>query len=1576
MAIEKDYLISSLTTTNLTLVELLRTKARKQPDKQAYTFLLDDESEDHLSYAQLDNRASTIGALLKRNGAVGERVLLLYTPGLEFIAAFLGCLYSGAIAVPVYPPDPARLARTLPRLLAIANDAKPLFALTTTSILSMVEYFLDQIPELQGISWLASDKINREIAEPWQLPEINSETIALLQYTSGSTSEPKGVTLTHGNLLHNLSVIHRHFEHTSKSLGVIWLPTYHDMGLIGGVLQPLYGGFPVTLMSPIAFLQRPLRWLQTISRTRATTSGGPNFAYDLCVRKISAAERDSLDLSSWELAFNGAEPVRYDTMQRFAEAFAPCGFRKEAFYPCYGLAEATLMVSGGLKSALPKTENVDIAALEHNRVVYHTSKNSNTKILIGCGRALPDQEILIVDRESLTRCQPDRVGEIWVSSPSVAIGYWQRDSQTLQTFQAYLADTGEGPFLRTGDLGFLKDGELFITGRVKDVILIRGRNHYPQDIELTVEQSSSAVRPGCSAAFSIEVDGEEKLVIVVEVDKRLPVDTELTMRAIRQAISQHHELQVYTIALLKAGSIPKTSSGKIQRHACRLGFLNQGLEIVASSVWQECYETSETSLNREMLLSRSMVERQALLANYLQEKAASLLRTTPSNLDLSHPLSGLDSLMAIELKNRLESDLEINLSATDFLEGSSIIELANRLLDQLTITTAPLWERRTGLVTEETEHALSYGQQALWLLHRLAPESAAYNLFFALRIVSSLDKVALRQAFQIILDRHPTLRTTYQMRDGKPVQQINHNSPLSFTEIDASTWHQNDLSTQLVENAHSPFNLAEGPLLRINLFTLSPTQHILLVAAHHIAVDLSSFLLLIDELGLCYSLCAKNAQPMLEIQEHPYTDYVYWQTEMLANQQGEQLWDYWRKELAGELTLLELPTDRPRPPIQTYNGAACTFKLDEEITTSLKILVETTGVTLFTFLLAAFQTLLYRYSGQEDILVGTPASGRTRAEFENTVGYFINPLILRANLTGNTIFRSFLAQVRKRVLAALKHQDFPFPLLIERLQPTRDTSRSPLFQVMFLLQQFNRSDEQKLPLFLIEQSETRLNLGGLEVEPFIVEKRAAQFELELIIVETANLLAGSFQYNTDLFDTTTMERMVDHFQVLLKGILSDPEQRLSDLPLLTSAQQHQILTLWNSTQMPYPRDKCIHQLFEQQVERSPDAIALIFEDKQITYKELNCRANQLAYHLRRLGAGPDKIIGIYLERSLELVISILAVLKAGAAYLPIDLAIPSQRLTSILDDARPILLLTQEYLQRNLSENRLPLISIDTDWHEIAKESEDNLFSSILADNMAYLIYTSGSTGTPKGVMVCHHNLSNFSIAMSEYLGSDTTGVWLAVTNASFDISILELLWTLTKGFQVIINIDENNSVYQVENSRASEKRVDFSLFYFASDDGIDAQDKYRLLIEGAKFADRHGFSAVWTPERHFHAFGGLYPNPSVTAAALSTVTEQVQIRAGSVVLPLHNPIRVAEEWAVVDNLSSGRAAIAFASGWHANDFVFAPENYSGRKEIMNEGIDTVRKLWRGEAIKAHSGAGNEIEIQIFPRPIQKELPI
>ncbi|GBL09346.1 putative fatty-acid-CoA ligase FadD21 [Microcystis aeruginosa Sj] len=563
-----------------TLVELLRYRASSQPERIAYVFLRDGEIEEaRLTYGELDQKARAIAAHLQSLEAKGERGLLLYPPGLDFISAFFGCLYAGVVAIPAYPP---RRNQNLLRLQAIIADSQARFTFTNAALFPSLENQWAKDPELGAMQWIVTDKIDHHLSEDWLEPTLEKNSLAFLQYTSGSTGTPKGVMVSHHNLLINSADLDRGWGHDQDSVMVTWLPTFHDMGLIYGVIQPLYKGFLCYMMSPASFMERPLRWLQALSDKQATHSAAPNFAYDLCVRKIPPEKRATLDLSHWCMALNGAEPVRAEVLKKFAEAFQVSGFKATALCPGYGLAEATLKVTAVSYDSPPYFYPVQANALEKNKIVGATETDTNVQTLVGCGWTTIDTQIVIVNPETLKPCSPEIVGEIWVSGSTIAQGYWGKPQETEETFQAYLADTGAGPFLRTGDLGFIKDGELFVIGRLKEIILIRGRNNYPQDIEYTVQNSHPALRPSCGAAFTVENKGEEKLVVVQEVERTWlrKVDIDEVKRAIRKAVVQEYDLQVYAIALIRTGSLPKTSSGKIQRRSCRSKFLEGSLEIL------------------------------------------------------------------------------------------------------------------------------------------------------------------------------------------------------------------------------------------------------------------------------------------------------------------------------------------------------------------------------------------------------------------------------------------------------------------------------------------------------------------------------------------------------------------------------------------------------------------------------------------------------------------------------------------------------------------------------------------------------------------------------------------------------------------------------------------------------------------------------------------------------------------------------------------------------------------------------------------------------------------------------------
>jgi amino acid adenylation domain-containing protein len=696
---------------------------------------------------------------------------------------------------------------------------------------------------------------------------------------------------------------------------------------------------------------------------------------------------------------------------------------------------------------------------------------------------------------------------------------------------------------------------------------------------------------------------------------------------------------------------------------------------------------------------------------------------------------------------------------------------------------------REGVVINNT-FPLTYGQQALWFLFKLAPQSSAYNVAFSARICSHVDVLALRKAFQALLNRHPMLRTTFYEQNGEPIQKVHDFQEVCLEEVDASTWNEDELKRRVTQKSKHPFDLEKGPLLRVNVFHISEKEHILLLGLHHIVCDGWSLWMLLDELqGLYKGESTGLSTPLVPL-DSSYKNYVNWQAKTLAASEGESLWKYWQQKLAGELPTINLPSDRPRPSVQTYQGASHRFKLTEELTSKLKELARSNGVTLYTLLYAVFQVLLYRYTGQEDILVGSPTAGRNQTDFAEIVGYFSNPVVLRSQISGDSTFKAFLAQAQKTVLEAIAHQDYPFALLVEKLQPKRDPSRSPIFQVSFSLQKPQKF-EAVVDLLTSSEPKTRLNWGGLILEPFEMAQQEGEFDLTLELIETKKSLVGVFNYNVDLFDVSTIRRMVGHFQTLLEGILAHPEERIEKLPLLTAEERHQLLVEWNNNSIgglynDLP-NKCIHELFEAQVEKTPDAIALVFENKQLTYSQLNAKANKIAHHLQALGVRPSVLVGICMERSLEMVVGVLGILKAGGSFVPLDPAYPRSRLAFMLEDAKVSILLTKDILVEKLPESAAKVVCLDWESAEFSQQSQQNLVSEVTTKNLAYVIYTSGSTGKPKGVLITHESIASHCLTVQEYYQINSQDRVLQFASLNFDTSLEQIFPPLIKGASVVL---------------------------------------------------------------------------------------------------------------------------------------------------------------------------------------------
>ena len=1145
------------------------------------------------------------------------------------------------------------------------------------------------------------------------------------------------------------------------------------------------------------------------------------------------------------------------------------------------------------------------------------------------GRPVANTRVYVLDHEM--RLAPVAVkGELYIGGAGVGRGYLKRPELTAERFVPNpFSENGERLY-RTGDqVRWLDEGRLEFFGRLDQQVKVRGYRIELSEIEAVLELHP-AIKQAAVVALG-EDSGDKRLVAYVVVNDP---DADLFTEEIQHRLGEKLPDYMVPSAILQLEELPLTPNGKVDRRA--LAAL-KGTETVRSYVGpRDTVEEILCGIFAEVL----KLERVGIEDNFF---------------DL-----GGHSLIATQLVSRVRSVLEVELTLRALFESPTVASLAQHIAEVRGAgqKRAPVFQ----LADRTSDLPLSYGQHRLWFIDQFEPGNAAHNLFFGLSLRGRLDRSALQRSVQAIVSRHESLRTTFPTKDGAPVQRIAPELEVPIEQVDLRRTPADRLDAEAHKVARKaasePFDLAQGPLIRVTLMQLSEQEHVILVMMHHIVTDAWSNRLMARELTQLYGAYTKDLESPLPDLKAQYADFAVWQREWLQGELLQEQLGYWRQQLAGA-PALELPADHPRPSVMSHRGGAAPFNLPAALTQQLNEVSRQAGVTLFMSLQTAFLTVLGKYAGQEDVSLGTAVANRSLMEIEGVIGFFVNTVVLRNDLSGNPSFRELLGRVRKTVLEAHEHQHLPFERLVEELQPDRDLSRTPLFQVMLLM--------HDLP-------DNEFQLTGLHVSEFPFATNLTMFDLTLEAAETSAGVTGVLSYARDLYERKTMDRMARQLRAIVETMVNNPDQRIGDLSLLTEAERRQALVDWNHTKTEYPQ-KTVHELFEEQAESTPQNEAVVCEDRQLTFVQLNRQANQLARHLRRLGATRGSLVGLCVERSLEMMVGLLGIMKSGAAYVPLEPSYPAERLQFMVKDSAIGILLTQERLLGVVPEGSTKVVCLDADWEQIAAESEENLAVTLSVEDLAYVIYTSGSTGKPKGVGIAHHSVVNFFKGMDQSIGCGAQDTMLAVTGISFDISVLELFWPLTCGAKVVLVVDPLSSTTATARTVAAAK-VDYSLFYFSSADEQQTRDKYRLLLEGAKYADRNGLAAVWTPERHFHRFGGLYPNPSVTSAAIAAVTERIAVRAGSVVLPLHNVIRVAEEWSVVDNISGGRIGLAFASGWHSDDFAFAPESYPGRRDVMFRSIETFLKLWRGEGVKVRNGTGNEIEVYLYPRPIQAHPPL
>lgn len=1340
------------------LLDRLGLRARTAPTDIAYRFLdTDDEDGRLLTYAELDLRARALGARLRAAGAEGERVLIVHAPGPDYVASVFGCWYAGAIAVPAYPP---LWNRADDRLNALAGDCGARFAMTTSIWQERFESGAAGPSSPPQVTWITTDRIPDREGLDFVCAEVTPRDVALLQYTSGSTSSPKGVILTHAHFENNIRAFVERAGLTPADRVVSWLPPHHDLGLVTGILLPVAVGIEATILTPSTFLRRPHAWLQAISRFRATASGGPNFAYELCLRRVSKAQREALDLSTWRIAVSGAERVRAGTLDRFADAFAIAGFRRNAFRPTYGLAEATLGVALGSKGEEPKVLTADTAELSRGRA-QPAERPAKGTVVVGCGRALPGFEVIAVDPDT-RRVQPNGTsGEIWVHSDSVAAGYWGHPELTDSTFRARLADAvSRGPYLRTGDLGFLVDDEIFITGRLKDLMILAGTNHHPDDIEATIERCHPDLR--AAVAFSVDVNHEERLVVVQEVLNSGQLQGNAIIAAIRDAVAQAHDLPVHDVVLVASGAIPKTSSGKLRRGACRTAYLEGTLDVL-----MRASESPTVAVGAPETVKR------------VAEMMAAVLGVESVGPDDNFFELGGHSLMGTQLVSRVRAAMSIDVPLRVVFEAPTAAMLAGRI-EQMPKAEALASIQR---VDRSGPLPLSFAQERMWFLNRVDPSSAAYNVAGALLVTGPLSYGALERAIRELAARHEILRTSYLLVDGVPRTTIRPVPELRITPVDVSG--EVDPETRALahaaELARSPFNVETDLLARFFLYHIGTERHLLAASFHHMITDAWAMGVLTRELFDLYTVFERGAEPERLEERIGYVDYAVWQRTMFTGDRLAADVTYWKATLRG-VAPLEVPSDRPRSMWRSSRGALEPLELSVLLREELRSIGTAHNATQFMVLLAAFAAVLARHTQQWDFVVGVPVANRNHLASEHLLGTLVNTLPVRVSADPDLSFTQLLARIRQAALDAYAHQDLPFERLVTEMNVPRVPGQSPLVQVMF--------DYQNAPT-------PTQDAGSLRIRPVPIERGAAQFDLSLVIFDTALGHTALIEYATDLFDVTTVRRFLGHYVRVLQSVVANPTQSLSRIPLMGGDERAAILARASGSFAMHPAHKSPAHTFEEVAARFPDAPAVQDMQGTLSYSALNRRAAALATHLRRLGLGPGQRAAILLDRSSDVVVALLAVAKVGAAYVPIDPHYPADRIAFVLKDATPRVVLTKTRLGEGrvpsgTSDSAIPTLYLDVDPNLYDDADNDGTPPAVSDPNApAYVLYTSGSTGQPKGVTISVRALANFLRSMAHSPGLQKGDRVLSVTTIAFDISGLELWLPLVTGASVFVAPDD-----------------------------------------------------------------------------------------------------------------------------------------------------------------------------------------
>jgi amino acid adenylation domain-containing protein len=1364
-----------------TLPDVLATRAHREPHRSAFLYL--DARGDpvaSMTYAALDRAARRVAAGLVNAGGHRRPAVVALPTGPEFVAALFGSLYAGLPVVPAYPVNSGRRRERLKR--AIANSGAGYVITSESQLAAMREGGAGTSPG-DAVECVSIEALFAGGADDGHGPIVRCDPdgIALLQYTSGTSGVSRGVQITHANLVASLEAIRRAFNQSADSIIVGWLPLHHDMGLIGNVCEAVYAGAQSILMPPAALVRRPATWLGAIARYRATTSGGPSFAYELCVRSLTNDQRRQLDLASWDVAFNGSEPVRADVVDAFCRTFAECGFRKASMIPCYGLAEATLFVAGGGRRRDPSVLAVSAAALQGGRIAL-AGVGERSRSIVGVGPCATGVRVEIVNPVSRTRCNPDEIGEIWVQGPIVGRGYVSAADEDEQEPQFGGEITGEpGRFLRTGDLGFIRDGELFVTGRRKDMLIIRGRNHSPEDFEAAIQTHDLDLPVASTAAFGVESNGEERLVIVQEIVDSGRGDqchASLVDR-MRSRLQAEVDVAPAAIALVPERSVPRTTSGKVQRGACRRLFLDHALDVAHAWVAPDVpLAVRRAALGR---LSPALVE------DCLKRVVAARMRVPAARIGTDQPMSGLglDSLAALEIVGRVEEQYAVEVPWELLLrDTTTIAQLASFVVGAAEDPDVTAAEANRGArgAADGGAFALSPAQAALWRESTRARDTDPYVISRAFEVQGQLDLAALRTSLRTLAARHASLRTAVSEVDGRPVQTVCDTVDLPIEEEELSGVPEEVFEQRLAAEAARRFDLHRAPLCRLRLFRWNG-RSVLLFSIHHIITDLWSLSVLVRELVTLYGAARMGIEVALPPPRADVATVLAQQDARLRRREGE-LWSYWQQKLENPPARLRFI--RPvSPTADRYEAKAVLFSLDADATRRLHTLAQDAASTPFLTLLSNFVVLLYRYSHQEDLLLGTLTNGRSRREWADVIGYMANVIPLRVRVSPRATFLEVVRSVKTTVLDALEHQDLPYQSLAQHFMSSGASARGGLLQTMFILQQAGVSPAVELGPLAIGMENATVDLAGTRLVSLRTPGLASHFDLTVSLVHSGPGMAGVFQYNPAALDDESVAGLCRAYQKLLENVLEKPHTAIADLSLAEpdDASRRPV----RQPPVSPGRRLTLVERFEAVARHSPERIAVVCGTHCETYGSVLARTNAIARLLATRGVEAETPVGLLTGRTSALVPGILGILKAGGMYVPVDPTSPAERVQWTLRDAgaKLVLVLRGTYvaLPPTVDVLEVPDTAFDPDACE-SRSAPD-------ADQAAYVIYTSGSTGRPKGVVVSNGAVERLLDSTEQTFHFDASDTMTLLHSPAFDFSVWELWSALANGGRLVVVPEE-----------------------------------------------------------------------------------------------------------------------------------------------------------------------------------------